>query len=307
LRAAFLFYFASFKEVRIMRWLKFFFASLAGVFLLLPSGQATAQSVQVEIASDEGWVFPAYPAKGSREGNWRSYVEARRNSRYGIQVVNNTGRRIGLVVAVDGRNIISGDRSYLSSSERMYVLDPHGSATYNGWRTGRDRVNRFYFTNEGDSYAGAWDDYSAMGVIAIAAYAERRPPVIRRPRPPMYSHRDGGELRSAPAPHGDREASVAADSDAGTGFGEEEYSSSVRVEFRPESHPVEKHFLKYEWRETLCRKNIISCGPPVFRGENRLWDNDGYVPPPPRHDRDDGNWEEDGSSERDDRGGRRRH
>ena len=291
-----------------MKWLKFFFASLAGVFLLLPSGQAAAQSVQVEIASDEGWVFPAYPAKGSREGNWRSYVEARRNSRYGIQVVNNTDRRIGLVIAVDGRNIISGDRSHLSSSERMYVLDPHGTATYVGWRTGRDRVNRFYFTNEGDSYAGAWDDYSAMGVIAIAAYAERRPPVIRRPRPPMYSHRDGGELRSAPAPHGDREASAAADSDAGTGFGEEEYSSSVRVEFRPESHPMEKHFLKYEWRETLCRKNIISCGPPVFRREeNRLWDNDGYVPPPPRHDRDDGNWEEDGSSERDDRGGRRRH
>ncbi|WP_417911784.1 hypothetical protein [Candidatus Electronema sp. TJ] len=288
-----------------MRQLKFLFTMLAGVLLLLPSRQAAAQSVQVEVVSDDGWTFTAYPARGSREGNWRSYVEARRNARYGIRAVNNTGRRVGLVIAVDGRNIISGDRSTLSSSERMYVLDPYGTATYDGWRTGRNRINRFYFTNEGDSYAGAWDDYSAMGVIAVAAYAERRPPV--RPRPPLYSHRDGGELRSAPAPHGDREVSAAAESDAGTGFGEEEYSSSVRVEFRPESYPLEKHFLKYEWKETLCRKNIISCdAPPVFREGNRFWpDAGGFVPPPPRRDREDESWEEEDGAP-DDRGRRRR-
>lgn len=281
-----------------MGQLKFFFSALVGLFLLLPGWQAAAQSVQVEVVSDDGWIFPAYPARGSREGSWRSYVEARRNARYGIQVVNNTDRRLGLVIAVDGRNIISGDRSNLSSSERMYILDPNGSATYDGWRTGRDSVSRFYFTNEGDSYAGAWDDYSATGVIAVAVYAERRPPVIRRP--PMYSHRDGGELRSAPAPYDGREASAAAESDAaGTGFGEEAHSSSVRVEFRPEFRPMEKHFLKYEWRETLCRKNIISCGPPSFREENRLWHDDGgFVPPPPRHDRDSGDWEEEDGSRR---------
>jgi hypothetical protein len=296
-------YFRIIKEVRIMGWLKFFFASLAGALLLLPSRPAAAQSVQLEVVADDGWIFPAYPARGSREGSWRSYIEARRDARYGIQVVNNTGRRIGLVIAVDGRNIISGDRSRLSSSERMYVLDPYGTATYDGWRTGRNRVSRFYFTNEGDSYAGAWDDYSAMGVIAVAAYAERRPPVIRRP--PMYPHREGSAAAPAPRSGREKSASAAAESDAGTGFGEEEYSSSVRVEFRPESAPMEKHFLKYEWRETLCRKNIISCGPPSFREENRFWPDDGgYVPPPPRHDREDSGWEDE-EQQRDYRGRRR--
>jgi hypothetical protein len=36
--------------------------------------------------------------------------------------------------------------------------------------------------------------------------------------------------------------------------------------------------LKYEWRETLCRKGILSCGE---KTGNRLWDNDGYAPYPP--------------------------
>ena len=60
----------------------------------------------------------------------------------------------------------------LRADERMYVLPPHESATYEGWRTERDTVNRFYFTEPGDSYAAAFGDRSAMGVIAVAAFRE---------------------------------------------------------------------------------------------------------------------------------------
>lgn len=233
---------------------------LAAVCCLLPlSGSpAAARILSVEIITDSGQPYPVYPV-GSRDGSRRAYVEARLNARYGIRITNHTGRRLGLVVAVDGRNIISGDRSHLSSSERMYVLDPYSEAVYDGWRTSRDYVSRFYFTSAGDSYAGAWDDYSAMGVIAVAAYAERRPSAS------LYD--DAPRRRSY-------------SSSPGTGFGEEDYSPAARTEFWPKSRPLARHFLKYEWRETLCRKNVISCQPHWPQPENRFWDDEDYAPPP---------------------------
>lgn len=267
--------------------LKFLFFLLSGWVFLLPS-LAGAQQVSVDIVSDRGSTFSTYPAS-SNDGSTRAYLEAKKNARYGIRIRNNTSRRVGVLVAVDGRNIISGSKSYLRSSEQMYLLNPYEERTYEGWRTGRDRINRFYFTEEGDSYAGAWDDYSAMGVIAVVVFPEKiQPPVYSDP----YSSAPGGSRdssrrsysRNAPA------AAMEAAPAPGTGFGEEEHSSSERVyDFKPQPHPAEKYLFKYEWRETLCRKHIISCRPePPPRDGNRIWhDDDGYAPPPPpRGDRE---------------------
>ncbi len=161
--------------------------------VLLFSTPATAGNISVQVISDAGDTFPTYPTD-SQNGSYRAYLQAQRNARYGIRIRNNTGRRIGLVIAVDGRNIISGDRSYLRNTERMYILDPYEEATYNGWRTTGNQVNRFYFSDAADSYAGAWGDHSAMGVIAVAAYSEKRHRIRRySPGPRLFSH------RSAPA------------------------------------------------------------------------------------------------------------
>ncbi len=243
------------------------------LLLLLISNPAAASNISVEVISDQGYAFPTYPTD-SYNGNYRAYLQAKRNESYGIRVTNHTNGRIGLVVAVDGRNILSGEQSQLHRKEKMYVIDPYGTATYSGWRTNRNQVRRFYFTNESASYAGAWGDYSAMGVIAIAAYAERRPQVYRPPvaiatRP--FSR--GGDTGARP------EAMSA--SRAGTGYGESEYSSSRQVEFKPKRNALEKHFYKYEWRKSLCEKGIISCRRPHRRDSNRFWRDDGYVPAPP--------------------------
>ena len=248
------------------------FFLLAGLVLLFGS-TAVAEDISVEVVADQGYVFPAYPVSAS-PGNYRAYVQAEHNARYGLRIRNHTDRRVGLVVAVDGRNIISGKKSYLRNTERMYVLEPYGVAVYRGWRTGRDEVHRFYFTESSDSYAEAWGDQSAMGVIAVVAFAEKRQQ-IRRPS-------SRSRLYSAPSA---RESTIAGDSAAGTGYGEGEHSSSVRVEFRPEPYALEKHFYKYEWRETLCRKRIIACPPPMppQPPRNRFWSDDGYAPPPPRY------------------------
>ena len=65
---------------------------------------------------------------------------------------------------------------------------------------------------------------------------------------------------------------------AGTGYGREEYSPSRQVSFEPEARAVETILIKYEWCETLCRMNVISCGTIYGRTHNRLWDDYGYAP-----------------------------
>jgi hypothetical protein len=68
---------------------------------------------------------------------------------------------------------------------------------------------------------------------------------------------------------------------AGTGYGQEEYSPVRSVVFEAENSAIETIHFKYEWHATLCRLGVVSCNIPPRRPANRLWDNDGYAPPPP--------------------------
>lgn len=230
--------------------------------------------VDVRVLSDSGEVFPKYRTypRCPQEGKF-FYMEAVKGQRYSIQVTNKSDRRIGIVIAVDGRNIVDGKKSDLKRNERMYIVGPHESNTFEGWRTGMDRTNRFYFTEQSDSYAEkVFADASAMGTIALAVYREKLPEIV------PYS---GGTSRMKDAPAG---AAPCAPSEsrsadrseqkkneqAGTGFGETTYSPTYMVQFDPEHTIAEKIVLKYEWRSELCGKGIISCGP-----KNRLWP-DGY-------------------------------
>jgi hypothetical protein len=254
-------------------------AAILSLILSVVAAQAyvVGDAVQVSIVSDSGRTLPLYPAS-SRHSVHKAYAEAVKGEHYRIVVRNNLGRRVGVVVAVDGRNIISGTKSWLKSSERMYILEPYESNEYSGWRTGQDQVNRFYFTSTADSYAAAFRDESAMGVIAVAVYPE-----VQRYEPPAMLQESSP---AAPSPSRSLErksagAGARAESDsAGTGYGRPEYSPSRQVEFEAESAALETVYLKYEWRSTLCRLGIVSCEKPSRRG-NRLWDNGGYAPPPP--------------------------
>jgi hypothetical protein len=157
----------------------------------------------------------------------------------------------------------------------MYLVSGYEHARYDGWRTDRDTVHEFYFTDIADSYAmRTFADSSAMGVIAVAVYREKE-----RPRP-LYESK--GEER-APAPQsaeGSARAKAGAGRDeaAGTGFGDTHYSPVIRVAFEPERDPAQKTLIKYEWREVLCRKGILDCRQEMG---NRLWDEDEYAPHPP--------------------------
>lgn len=264
------------------------------------AAQATlfGNSVEVQIVTDNGRILPIYPVKAD-DGIRKVYAEAVNGDHYRINVRNLLNRRIGLVIAVDGRNIISGKRSWLKNNERMYILEPYGSGSFAGWRTAQDRINRFYFTEVADSYAAAFGDESAMGVIAVAVYPEViriDPPVTLFRKAPSSSGDFGGKgsaradkpqsRPSAPGAAKKKMENKAAQSEqalesAGTGYGRDEYSLVRIVSFDPENQPVETLLVKYEWRTTLCKLGVINCFPPVGRKPNRLWDQDGYVPPPP--------------------------
>jgi hypothetical protein len=241
-------------------------------------GDGLRGEVSVEVVSDRGMTLVTVPHKDFwKEGSRiiKKYLEARKGENYGIVIRNRTPERIGVVVAVDGRNIISGRRSDLRSTEDMYLVNSYEQGRYDGWRTDKDTVHRFYFTDPGDSYSTkTFNDASAMGVIAVAVYREKERPRLQQELKKQENAPAAPSMGSA-----ERSKSLAAkDETAGTGFGEGLYSPTVRVVFEPERTPVQKTLIKYEWREVLCRKGLVNCGDVTG---NRLWDEQGFAPYPP--------------------------
>jgi len=254
------------------------------MWISVAAADTVGDAVEVSVITDNGWSLPFYTVK-TYHNLKKVYAEANNGDYYRIVVRNKLNRRVGVVIAVDGRNIISGQKSWLKNTERMYIIDPYSTNEFSGWRTGQDKINRFYFTDVPDSYAAAFGDKSAMGVIAVTVYPE-----IQRYEPPrQYSfsapekkmQNEMQDRAAAPSASGAAKGQLQASESAGTGYGHEEYSPSYRVDFNPEANAMESILIKYEWHKTLCKMNIIHCGRIHEPAYNRLWENDGYAPPPP--------------------------
>ncbi|MFH1334924.1 MAG: hypothetical protein ABII96_00245 [Candidatus Zixiibacteriota bacterium] len=234
--------------------------------------------VSIEFVSERGRSFLSIPYQDFWQGGThilKKYLEAKKKENYGIVIRNMTSERIGVVIAVDGRNIISGKTSNLHYSENMYIVNAFEHAQYDGWRTASNTVHRFYFTDSTDSYAvRTFSDSSAMGVIAVAVYRGKERPILL-PRQKML---DGTSAAPSPESSARSKAGAGRDESAGTGFGDEQYSPAIRVTFEPERNPVQKILIKYEWREVLCQKGILDCR---HEPRNRFWDEDEYAPFPP--------------------------
>ncbi len=249
-------------------------AVIASLVLVAAAASASVRErarVEIEVLSDGGTQFYTIPYKEYRTGKTdviKRYLEARKGQNYRLVITNNTPHRIGAVIAVDGRNIISGKQSDLRPNESMYVLNPHERQTYGGWRTDRNTVHRFYFTDPGDSYAvRTFGDDSSMGVIAVTVFKEKS-------KPRRWLRKEG---RTSKPPAAAAPEALGEDR-AGTGFGEGQHSPSVEVAFQPERRPFRKILVKYEWRERLCEMGLMRC----MKDRNRLWDEeDRYAPYPP--------------------------
>lgn len=247
------------------------------IFLFLPSlvlskYDSNQQLVEVDIVQDNGNILPVYPINSQYLKNeYRAYLQALKDENYSLRIQNHSNQRIGLVIAVDGRNIISGKKSHLKHKERMYILGPYETQSYSGWRTSSNDIHRFYFTNADTSYAQAFGDDSAMGVIAMAVFKENRP--VHQEYKLNSSKKPSAEKNRSHSSHTpSQEAESDAQGDAGTGFGAHQNSYARSVHFNPERSPEIKYFYKYEWKEVLCKKQIIECRQP----NNRFWPKQRY-------------------------------
>jgi hypothetical protein len=253
---------------------------------------APGSLVDVEVLV-EGREAPLYVAPAQLD---RRYFEAFRGQRYALRIRNRTGERVGVLVAVDGLNVVNGERTSLRNSEPMYVLDPWESATIRGWRTSLSQVREFVFVDETRSYANRTDQANGdMGWIRALAFREQ-PPVTwyRLERPEIRggrSHMDAQEPRtdgSAERSHAQEPLAkavppAAGESDAvqdarrspqaldeefpGTGWGDRKRDPVRRVQFDPVRVASDHIVLRYEYASGL-----VALG--IFPDRDRLRDRD---------------------------------
>ncbi len=264
------------------------------------SSVADGRLVDVQVQVD-GNTAPLYFA--SRRFD-RHYFQAFRGRNYSLVVRNNTGRRVGVLIAVDGLNVVNGQRSSLSNHESMNVLDPYEQAVIRGWRTSLHNVRRFVFVDEERSYAERTGQANGdMGWIRVLSFQERRPhtwfnePKLRDRDDeivPFGQEMGEGELdKSAPsqppssdlraqkpAPgesksYGSREES---NSNPGTGWGDSRFDPVQRTRFLAVSHATDRIVLRYEYASGLRALGIR------IHNRDRLWDRErgelGFAQPP---------------------------
>ena len=270
-------------------------AALASPALAHPRGLSETPAALVAVSVElDGQPAPLFPAP---DGSGRYYVEARTGSRYSVALANRTGRRVGVVLTVDGLNAISGERD--EGRGRMYVLDPWQRTTVQGWRTSLREVRQFTFVDERASYAArSGKANEKMGWIEVAAYRERRPYVLSAPRPvpprpePYERESESAGKSEAPAESPARDSAEAATpsvlggaparSYPGTGWGRRTHDPVVLVSFDPESEPSERVRLRYEYRPALVALGVLPRRLPPSR--DRLWEREhaepGFAQPP---------------------------
>lgn len=264
--------------------------------------------VQVQV---EGQAAPLYLAPGRFD---RRYVQALEGQRYSLVLRNNSSQRVGVLIAVDGLNVVNGERSRLASGEAMYVLDPYERTVIRGWRTSLDQVRRFVFVDEQRSYAERTGQANSdMGWIRVLAFRERRMPVAQpwlRDEPQVRTkERAERQYGNAPAPSeadelraGREDDSEAAPPSAGksldrrsaqpeskgmaeggnsfpgTGWGERTHDPVNRTHFIAERVATDRLVLRYEYASAL-RALGIRIG--VDRDRLRERDGDlGFAKPP---------------------------
>jgi hypothetical protein len=131
----------------------------------------------------------------------RRFVLGETGKAYRVKIVNPTPARIEAVVSVDGLDAIDGRAADLS--KRGYIVPPYGETIVDGWRTSLSTVATFRFSSVGESYAGRKGRDRNVGVVGVAFFRERPPPVVSRRAPsPWHVATDDAESAPRSAPSG---------------------------------------------------------------------------------------------------------
>jgi len=201
----------------------------------------------------------------------RRYIVGTPGHEYAVRIRNCTGERILAVTSVDGVNVVSGETA--SPEQSGYVIEPYGSVEIAGWRKSFERTAAFYFTDLRDSYAARTGRPGNVGVIGVAVFKERQPPIVYRPQRDKIAADAPAPRAEAPASAANAESAAAGQANErddtqrsagavakqlGTGHGRSETSYAQRVNFeRATSTPAETVALQYDRRENLIAMGVL--------------------------------------------------
>jgi len=122
--------------------------------------------IQVLIELDNGTTCTEY----NRDRN--TYIEGRKGSTYNIRVINNNYFRVGVVVSVDGLNVIDGKLA--SDKSQQYLIGRYQTIIIKGFRISDKEVRRFEFSSKESSYSNkTGNGVDNSGVIGVVAFQEK--------------------------------------------------------------------------------------------------------------------------------------
>ena len=242
---------------------------------------ADGNIVDVQIRTS-GDTAPLFFRPGTND---RHYFQAFKGRNYSVVIRNTTGRRVGVLLAVDGINVVNGDRSSLSRNEPMYVLDPWESAEISGWRTSLNEVRRFVFVDEQRSYAERTGQSNGdLGWIRVLAFREAgsnawwqggRPDVNDGREAVPFSGKAMPRNQAAPQlkpmSPGDRSMAEGFGDEGdnpGTGWGDRNYDPVQRTRFEGERVATDHIVFRYEYASGLRALGIVPRRARTFERED---------------------------------------
>jgi hypothetical protein len=261
-------------------------------------------SVSVQIEDEEGRRLETFTQRG------QTFVLGQHGQRYNVRVTNRSGARVEVVVAVDGRDAVSGQVTDLVR-HRGYVVPAHGSVLVQGFRTSFESVAAFRFTDPSNSYASRMGTPQRVGIIQVAAYDERaiepRPLVLPDDRPwlrdlerrgaPQPGEGSAPPPRRATPPSSEAAPTAGATQDRagrirpprqegnlGTEFGEQRTSRVVEVDFERTNprRPSQWITIRYDDARGLeARGILVHPQLPMPRPLPLVPEPGRFAPPPP--------------------------
>lgn len=122
--------------------------------------------VSIGLRDKDGQWYAGHELKGKR------FITGITGERYEIVVKNETGKRLEIVLSVDGIDVLDGKGA--TYKKRGYIVEADGTLEVNGFRTSAESVAAFRFGTVPESYANLKKRGTAnVGVIGVAVFQER--------------------------------------------------------------------------------------------------------------------------------------
>lgn len=217
-----------------------------------------AANVRVSLESADGMALPTAMHQGAM------FVAGELGERYAIRIDNDSNERVEVVVAVDGRDVVSGKVAD-ATRQRGYVVQPFGSVVIDGFRRSHDHVAAFRFTDVEDSFSGRMGTGHQAGNITVAVFREQ---ASARPMKQIARGAASSESKrsaDAPAPKSAAPSTSRAapmrehrGEKLGTQFGETMVSRVVEVPFVRRAHktPDQRLAVQYDSAERLVARGV---------------------------------------------------